>query len=227
MLTKRALLSGLLLMSLAFAASSQGYMGTVTTGTGIIPPVTVGSGSTSGASLGAASSLVNLTGSWSVDLRDLQNKHLELQIFQDRELIVGSGELTAEGSSQRVAAAGFVAGDRPTLFVSLTEGQQAYRLQLSSSGTAIAGEYEALTAGGNRWSGTATGSVAFAAGPGQATILGKGVNPGASLGAFVGNAVKSLDEASGTEHTTMSRSFFQTSNGQTTSTSEGTTVTSS
>ena len=42
----------LLFISLIAVASSQGYMGTVTTGTGIVPPLTVGKGAISPAGVG-------------------------------------------------------------------------------------------------------------------------------------------------------------------------------
>ncbi len=228
MFMNRALLSVIFLIAMVAAASSQGYMGTVTTGTGIIPAITVGSGKYSGTSVGAVSSLVNLTGSWSVDLKDQTARHLELQIFQDGDLMVGSGEMTAEGSSQKVTAAGSMTADRAMLFVSLIDSQQTYRLELASSGMSLSGEYDALNAAGLRSTGTATGSIISTAGSRQATVLGQGVNPSATSGAFVGNAVKSLDEASSSsERLTTSRSFYQTSNGQTTTTYDGNTATSS
>jgi len=59
----------LLFACLIILASSQGYMGTVSTGTGILSPLTVGFDASSPVVMGAISSQVNLTGSWSLDLK--------------------------------------------------------------------------------------------------------------------------------------------------------------
>ena len=64
----KAILIALLFICLAANASSQGYMGTVSTGTGIVPALTVGKGSISASNVGAISSRANLTGSWALDL---------------------------------------------------------------------------------------------------------------------------------------------------------------
>ena len=87
----------ILFISLIAIASSQGYMGTVTTGTGIVPPLTVGKGAISPASVGALSTQLNLTGSWSVDLKGSEIRHLDLQMFQESDLIMGSGLMLAGG----------------------------------------------------------------------------------------------------------------------------------
>jgi len=115
MATNRMLIAVSLFIFFATLASSQGYMGTVSTGTGIVPPLTVGLGSTSGANVGALSSQANLTGSWSIDLKGQKIRHLDLQMLQENDLIMGYGQMTADGRSQSVAAAGSVAGDRPTV----------------------------------------------------------------------------------------------------------------
>jgi hypothetical protein len=52
----KAILIALLFLSLAANVSSQGYMGTVSTGTGIIPALTVGKSSISASHVGAISS---------------------------------------------------------------------------------------------------------------------------------------------------------------------------
>lgn len=180
----------LLFACLVILASSQGYMGTVSTGTGILSPLTVGSGSSSPVVMGAISSQVNLTGSWSLDLKGKNIKHLDLQILQESDMIVGSGTMTSNGASHKVAVAGSAAGDRPTIFVAPFNQTEAFRLKLSASRTALAGEYDLLSAGGVRESGTITGSVALATKQGSPTVLGTGTNPSATSGAFVGAAAQ-------------------------------------
>lgn len=219
-------ISILLLISLALQGSSQSYMGTVSTGTGILTPLTVGSSAYSGASVGSLSSQANLTGSWSLDLKGQQVRHFDLQVFQLRDLIQGSGSMSSGAAGQKLTAAGSVAGNRPTIFISFIDQPVAFRLELSASGTSLAGRYDSLSADGNSESGTVTGSMALAAGQSQPTNLGTGTNPSATTGAYVGAAAKNLDTTGSTGTLTESRSFYQTSTGQGTTSSEGTSVSS-
>jgi len=218
MAVNRMLITVLLFIFLAVPAGSQGYMGTVSTGTGIVPPLTVGLGSASGVNLGALSSLPNLTGSWSVDLKGQQIRHLDLQIFQESDLILGYGQMTADGASQTVSAAGSAAGDRPTVFISRIDRPEVFRLKLSASGTALAGGYDSLSVAGVRESGTVTGSMVLAATQNQPAALGTATT---IAGALVGAATGSLDEGNSTGHSIDSRSFYQSSTGQGTTTSDG------
>ena len=186
MATNKILISVILLFSLVVSASSQGYMGTVTTGTGIVPPLTVGKGTISSANTGALSTQANLTGSWSVDLRGSMVRHLDLLVFQEGDLIVGSGQMLANGASLAVAVAGSAAGDRSTIFVSSIDKPEVFRLELSASGIALAGEYDFLTSGSIRESGTVTGSIALSSQQILPTVLGKSQSPSAITGALPG-----------------------------------------
>jgi hypothetical protein len=231
MASNRVLITVLLLVCLALPASSQGYMGTVSTGTGIVPPLTVGFGSAAAANVGSSSSLVNLTGSWSVDLKASAATHVDLQTFQKGGLLGGSGEMNQGGAIQRVTAAGFVQGDRPIVFIMLPDGNSVLRLELAASGASLAGGFDSISRDGSSETGTVTGSMVLAAGTRQIKALGTGVNPSATSGAWVGKAVKSLDpqgSPGSSGRFVESRSFYQESTGQgTTTTSEGTTTTSS
>jgi len=190
----KAILIVLLFIGLAANTSGQGYMGTVSTGTGIIPALTVGKGSISATNVGAVSSQANLTGSWSLDLKGTGNRHFDLQMYQENDLILGAGQLFADPSSQAVTAAGSVAGDRPTIFISVIDGGQVFRLKLSVSGEAIAGEYDRISQAQSGESGTVTGSITLAAKKSPATVLGKSVNPSATKGAWVGKAAQSTNK---------------------------------
>ena len=187
----KKIIIALLFICLAANVSSQGYMGTVSTGTGIVPAITVGKSSISASSVGAISSLANLTGSWALDLLGTQIGHFDLQMYQEGDLILGSGQLSADQSGLTVNAAGTMAGDRPTIFISLIDREQVFRLKLSVSGASIAGEYDSLSAAGSRRSGTVTGHITLAAGESHITALGKSVNPSATSGARVGRAAQS------------------------------------
>ena len=225
MAINRILVAVILFVCLDALASSQGYMGTVTTGTGIVPPLTVGKSTSSTANVGALSSLANLTGSWSVDLKGLKIRHLDLQMFQKSDLILGSGKMNAGGVSLPVVAAGSVAGNGQIIFISLIDNSEVFRLALSSSGTNLAGEYESLSAAGVRESGTMTGSIVLAPKQNQSNALGKGTNPSATSGAWVGKAAQSLNDESDLGHLTEKRSVYKSSTGQGIVTSDGSEVT--
>lgn len=192
----KAILIVLLFISLAANASAQGYMGTVSTGTGIIPALTVGKGSISATNVGAISSRANLTGRWALDLLGTQIRHFDLQMYQEDDLILGSGQMPAEQSGLAANAAGSVTGDRPTIFITLIDTVQVFRLKLSISGDALAGEYDSLSPTGWNESGTVTGLITPAAGESRATPLGTGVNPSATSGAWVGSVTKSIYKSS-------------------------------
>ncbi|HPS92088.1 MAG TPA: hypothetical protein PKV33_08020 [Methanothrix sp.] len=183
----------LLFMSLVASAFGQGYMGTVSTGTGIIPALTVGKGPISAAPVGSGSSQANLTGSWSLDLKDGGIRHLDLQMYQQGDLIYGAGQMASGRNNQSVTASGSVAGDRPTIFVSAIDAGQAFRLKLSVSGESLAGEYDFISSGQSRESGTLTGRIAFASKKSQATALGKSISPSATSGAWVGKMAQSAN----------------------------------
>ncbi|VVB69950.1 Uncharacterised protein [uncultured archaeon] len=214
MSTKRMLMAVLFFICLASLVSSQGYMGTVSTGTGILSPLTVGKSSATSSNVGSLSSQTNLTGSWAVDLKGSQIKHIDLQMFQENDLILGQGKLSIDGMSLTVTAAGSVNADRSVVFVSQVDGSEAFRLELSMSGTTLAGKYDSLSSTGVRESGTVTGSMLLAGGQVQTRKLGTGTNPSASTGAFVGNSVQSLGSGS----YAISKSVYKSSSGQGTST---------
>jgi hypothetical protein len=223
MAKKVILILFLIFISLISQAASQGYMGTVSTGTGILSPLTVGSGqSPSAASVGSLSSQANLTGTWSVDLKGRQVRHFDLQIIQVSNLLQGTGSMN---TGERAVASGSVAGDRPTAFILLIDPPVAFRLELSASGTSLAGKYDSLTASGQSESGTVTGSMTLTGGQNQPANLARATNPSATSGAYVGAAAKSLDPTSSAKSVTINRDFYQTYTGPGAS-SEGTSVTS-
>ena len=224
----KAILVVLLFLCLAANASSQGYMGTVSTGTGTIPAITVGKGPISASNVGAISSQANLTGSWSLDLSGAQIRHFDLQMYQEDDLIFGAGQMTADQSGLGVTAAGYVAGDRPTIFISLIDTKQVFRLKLSVSGEALAGEYDTLSTTGSHQSGTVTGRITLAAGKSLVTTLGKSVNPSATSGALLGKATENQNDLDTSNHIIEKKSVYKSSNGQSiTSTTDGTSVTTS
>jgi len=153
----------LLILILLEGAASQGYLGTVSTGRGILSPITVGMEEASGAQLGLSGGL-NLSGNWSVDLAGGgPPRHLDLEMLQQQRLLMGWGQMHSEERSARVTATGSVRADGLTLFV-LNEGEgELFRLEMSASGTAIFGVYEASSPGMPIESGTVTGRMILSA----------------------------------------------------------------
>jgi hypothetical protein len=152
----------LIMLILLAGAASQGYMGTVSTGRGILTPITVGEEESSQAQVGLSGGL-NLTGSWSADLKGRPARHLDLEMFQQDDLIMGSGQLSSEGRSINITAAGSVGTKDLMVFVMPAGGEEVLRMELSASKTAITGVYEAFSRGMPIESGTLTGSVTLSA----------------------------------------------------------------
>ena len=152
----------LIMLILLAGAASQGYMGTVSTGRGILTPITVGEEESSQAQVGLSGGL-NLTGSWSADLKGRPARHLDLEMFQQDDLVMGSGQLSSEGRSINITAAGSVGTKDLMVFVMPVGGEEVLRMELSASKTAITGVYEIFSRGMPIESGTLTGSVILSA----------------------------------------------------------------
>lgn len=152
----------LIMLILLAGAASQGYMGTVSTGRGILTPITVGEEESSQAQVGLSGGL-NLTGSWSADLKGRPARHLDLEMFQQDDLVMGSGQLSSEGRSINITVAGSVGTKDLMVFVMPVGGEEVLRMELSASKTAITGVYEIFSWGMPIESGTLTGSVILSA----------------------------------------------------------------
>ena len=191
-MASKAILTAVLLLFLSGVASSQGYMGTVSTGTGILDPITVGKSTISPASVGAISMQENLSGSWTLDLRGRESRHFDLQVFQKGDLIAGSGQMSSGQESHAVAVAGYMSGNSPTIFISGIDRVQTFQVRLSHSGSSLSGEFDFISQDAAAESGTATGQMALTAPASQAKLLGNGTSPSGSAGAYVGSATKSI-----------------------------------
>lgn len=191
-MASKAILIAVLFLCLSAGAYSQGYMGTVSTGTGILDPITVGKSTISTARMGAISMQQNLSGSWALDLLGRESRHFDLQVLHKGDLITGSGKISSGLESQAVAVAGYVSGDSPIIFISRIDGAQTFRAKLSYSGSSLSGQYDFISLDGASESGTVTGKMALTAPASQAAILGNATNPSASAGAYVGSATKSI-----------------------------------
>lgn len=191
-MANRAILISLLILCLSSSVYSQGYMGTISTGTGILEPITVGKSTISPARAGAISMQENLSGSWTLDLKGQESRHFDLQVVHKGDLIAGLGKMSSGQGSQSVAVAGYVSGNRPIIFINGIDRDQTFRIMLTYSGSSLAGEYDFISQDAASESGTATGQMTLTAPASRARVLGNGTNPSASAGAYVGSATKGI-----------------------------------
>lgn len=238
----RGLLSILFLICLVIPAESQGYLGTVNTGTGIEQPLTVGSGATPhGASVGGVSAAqANLTGTMSLSLIDGVTRQLNLNIYQNADLLMGYGNMSTGTGIQRVAAAGSLTTNGLTLYVTGIDVPAVYRLEITGSGTSLAGRYQAFMANGAAWSGSVTGVSNQILSYRPVATIGQGANAGlvgTTIGQPVGTQGTSVGQVAGgqpagtiilpTGSNNLNRnvSFFSSSNNGQAVTTDGTTTT--
>jgi hypothetical protein len=224
----RGLLSILFLFCLVIQTSSQGYVGTVNTGTGIEAPITVGYGAApQGASVGA-SAAANLTGTMSLNLIDGITRQINLDIIQSGDLLLGYGNMTSGTGIQRVTAGGALMANGITLYILPADVPEVYRLNIVGSGTSLSGRYQAIAANGASWAGTVTGVSDRILDSRTATALGSGASAGL-LGTVAGQPVGAIAQPIGQgigsvsqpvipNNIGRSRSFSTSSNGQTTTT---------
>ena len=175
-MANRAILISLLILCLSSSVYSQGYMGTISTGTGILEPITVGKSTISPARAGAISMQENLSGSWTLDLKGQESRHFDLQVVHKGDLIAGLGKMSSGQGSQSVAVAGYVSGNRPIIFINGIDRAQTYRIMLTYSGSSLAGEYDFISQDAASESGTAPGKMTL-------TAVCHGVAPHARLAA--------------------------------------------
>ncbi len=151
--SKRLLLLILALICLSSQASPQGYAGTVTTGKGIIPSLRIGSEEV------ASGVQADLTGVWSLDLLDSEKRHIELDVRQSREDLTGTGNITSDGNSHRILAEGNISGSNIGLSASVIDSLEKYSIEVTRSGTYLAGRYDVYSSGVLTQSGTVRGSI--------------------------------------------------------------------
>jgi hypothetical protein len=201
-------------------AQSQVYTGPGSTIKGILPPQAVGSGEVPIPGLASAPASINLSGSWSLELKDVTTEHVNLQMVQVGELLLGHGTMN-DGAEMGVVAAGSISGSSLNLFVCTQDGQEMYRLLLSSAGSSLSGDFQALSSGGETRTGSASGIISAPLHPAAATVLGKGGYVGT---AAVGRSAQSLEALPQTTPSgeVIHRSFSSTYDGTMTQTTDTT-----
>jgi len=107
-----------------------------------------------------ASPDANVTGPWSLDLKDQIHRHLDLALVQNNGAIMGYGVLESGNDTQRVAASGSQAGGRLSLTVMPIGKLDLYKLDLSPD-SHTTGTYTAYSADGKTWSGDIAGTASL------------------------------------------------------------------
>jgi hypothetical protein len=121
---------------------------------------------------------INVTGSWSIALRDSMARSLNLILYQREDAILGYGTLTFGGEKDTVTAGGRETLNSLDLFVVTTDGQSLYSLSLVPSGESISGTYTAYTSNGITWVGTANGTTVRSESASQASSVPVAIGSG-------------------------------------------------
>lgn len=171
----------------------------------------------------ASSQAINSTGTWSLDLRDTADRHMDLSLFQNGAVILGYGSMSSENETQGVTVSGSVEESGLNLSVTTLNTLDLYRLKLTTSGKSVSGNYNAYAAGGETWSGTVTGT-APASGSGSSTASSSGDvtnssnNAGAATNASAsGTAQMTASEGAGAVDQTAGQSAASLGSGASTS----------
>lgn len=161
------------------------------------PPVaTLGSGSSIG-SVGSSTS-TNVTGAWSLELKDYMERSLKLTLYQIENVVTGYGNLDSGKNSMDVAAAGSVSGGSIDLFVSPAGGLSVYRMRLVQSGESLSGDYQAYSSDGAVWSGTANAGTSDISGSVKVGNIQKNPSPSSlKIGEGQNDSVATISAESG------------------------------
>lgn len=137
--------------------SGATYLGTPIAGTGSVEPVSGALGTSTQA--GAAQD-VNVTGQWSLDLVALDQvlKHMDLNLVQNKDIVMGYGAVIGSNETQRITASGSTSGGRLSLTVMPVDGRYLYKLGLSFD-LHTAGTYTAYSADGSILTGDIVGTA--------------------------------------------------------------------
>lgn len=101
---------------------------------------------------------VNVTGTWSFDLKGAVLEQMKLYLVQNEDMIIGQGIISRQNRTDNATVSGSLSGDKLNLIVMPVGVMDLYNLNLSLS-TLAAGTYTAHMADGSSRSGDLTFSV--------------------------------------------------------------------
>ncbi len=107
--------------------------------------------------LPSESSVASMGGSWSFELNDSLKREVGLALFQNGKYVYGTGNMREGNSTLQVAASGSVQGETMDLDIISLGSINLYKLSLDLSGDSALGDYQAFSASGDAWKGSADG----------------------------------------------------------------------
>jgi hypothetical protein len=110
-----------------------------------------------GAEIVPTSSITNASGTWSFRLTDSIQRDASLALFQEGASIFGSGSLRANNNTHQVMASGTLQGDVMSLDLTSQQPIMLYKLLLNMSKDDASGNYRAISASGDQWTGDVEG----------------------------------------------------------------------
>ena len=106
-----------------------------------------------------SSELAIVSGSWSLDLNDSASRKAILTIFQNGDVVYGTGNLNLDANTAMIAAAsGTVTGDQVNLDIVSLGKVSLYRIVMTINGDDATGSYTAFSPGLPPSTGTAKGA---------------------------------------------------------------------
>jgi len=102
--------------------------------------------------------LPSLGGSWSFALNDSLQRSMALTLFQKDDQLLGAGKMRVENSTIDAAVSGQVYGNGTARLDIITINPiDLYMLSLNLNGEMASGDYDALSASGESWTGSFEG----------------------------------------------------------------------
>ena len=101
---------------------------------------------------------VNVTGTWTLDLKGTIPEKMKLYLFQNKDVVIGQGVITSGNGTQKATACGSVSGDKMSLTIIPVDVLNLYKLSLSLSNLSE-GIFTAYMTDGSSRSGEVTFAV--------------------------------------------------------------------
>jgi hypothetical protein len=96
-------------------------------------------------------------GSWSFELNDSSKKYASLALFQNGKYVYGVGNMREGNNTHQVAASGSVQDETMDLDIISLGTISLYKQALHLNGDSASGDYQAFSASGDTWTGSAEG----------------------------------------------------------------------
>jgi hypothetical protein len=120
-------------------------------------PLVADTSSTVQSELPPESSVASMGGSWSFELNDSSKRDVALALFQSGNYVYGAGNMREENSTHQLAASGSIQDETMDLDIITLGTINLYKLTLDLSGDSAVGDYQAFSASGDAWKGSAEG----------------------------------------------------------------------